>query len=77
MKENKQSFYVRKEGMTTHAFMNGKTVSTKCSTEDTYNFAFGVGVLAANLFSEEIDKLLEGIEWARNHPAKINSSNTI
>lgn len=70
MNENKQSLYIRRENSSTHAFMNGKTASTKCLKGDEYNFAFAVGLTTAALFPKEIDKLIEGIEWARTHNIK-------
>lgn len=70
MNKNKQSLYIKRENQFTHAYMNGKMVRTKCLEGDEYNFAFAVGLTTAALFPEEIDKLIEGIEWAKNHNVK-------
>ena len=77
MNENKQSLYIRRENRSTHAFMNGRTASTKCLEGDEYNFAFAVGLTTAALFPEKIDKLIEGIEWAKNHNIKNRPANCI
>ena len=82
MGKNKQSLYIHREDIFTYAFLNNEAVvPTKyikyIDDYDVYNFAFGVGLIMAAFFPEEIDKLIEGIEWARTHNIKQHSGNSI